>query len=311
MKQKIFTIAIILVFVVGIGIMSYPLVSSMINNSKVDDQVEEYSKLVTDIKSNKEDYSDFFKKAKIYNNSLNSKVIITDPFDEEAYRSIGANYNKVLNVNGKGLMGFVEIPKIDVNLPVYHGTSSKILENYAGHLKNTSMPVGGKGTHAVISAHTGLPDKVFFDNLTDLIKGDIFYMKVLDKTLTYRIDQIKVVLPDETQDLRIIPGEDHVTLLTCTPYGVNTHRLLVRGVRTKYIPADDDSIPIANQTPFEKAFYFMGCKFPYWAVGAVLAGFVLLVVIIVIIIVRKNKKKNSVERKHISDNRKGNKNEKQ
>lgn len=162
------------------------------------------------------------------------------------------------------------------------------------------MPIGGKSTHAVISAHTGFPDQTFFDNLTDLVKGDIFYIKVLDKTLAYKVDQIKVVLPEDTNDLRIIPNEDHVTLLTCTPYGINTHRLLVRGVRTKYVPEEVAKNELVKQAPFEKCFYFLGYKIPYWVAGAVIGGFVLLVVIIVLIAVRKNKKKSSL--KHIDDN---------
>ena len=213
---------------------------------------------------------------------------------------IGAHYNDVLNVDDKGLIGYVVVPRIDVNLPIYHGSSKKVLEKGAGHLQNTSMPIGGKSTHAVISAHTGFPDQTFFDNLTDLVKGDIFYIKVLDKTLAYKVDQIKVVLPEDTNDLRIIPGEDHVTLLTCTPYGINTHRLLVRGVRTKYVPEEVAKNKVVKQAPFEKCFYFLGYKIPYWTAGAIIGGFVLLVVIIVLIAVRKNKKKSSL--KHIDDN---------
>lgn len=298
MKKKLPVIAIILVFIVGLGIMSYPLVSSMINNSKVRADSANYSKIVDNL--NKKDYSKFFKDARKYNKSLTKTAIITDPFDEDAYKAIGAHYNDVLNIDGKGLIGYVKIPRIDVELPIKHGTSKSVLDNYAGHLQNTSMPIGGKSTHSVISAHTGVPGRTFFDNLTELVKGDIFYIKVLDKTLTYKVDQIKVVLPEDTNDLRIIPNEDHVTLLTCTPYGINTHRLLVRGVRTKYVPEEVAKNKLVKQAPFEKCFYFLGYKIPYWVAGAVIGGFVLLVVIIVLIAVRKNKKKSSL--KHIDDN---------
>lgn len=288
MKKKLPVIAIILIFIIGLGIMSYPLVSSMINNSKFKDGMNDYTETVK--KLDKKDYSKLYKSAKKYNHSLTQTSIITDPFDEEAYKAIGAHYNDVLNVDGKGLIGYVVVPRIDVNLPIYHGSSKKVLEKGAGHLQNTSMPIGGKSTHAVISAHTGFPDQTFFDNLTDLVKGDIFYIKVLDKTLAYKVDQIKVVLPEDTNDLRIIPGEDHVTLLTCTPYGINTHRLLVRGVRTKYVPEEVAKNKVVKQAPFEKCFYFLGYKIPYWTAGAIIGGFVLLVVIIVLIAVRKNKK---------------------
>lgn len=298
MKKKLPVIAIILIFIIGLGIMSYPLVSSMINNSKFKDGMNDYTETVK--KLDKKDYSKLYKSAKKYNHSLTQTSIITDPFDEEAYKAIGAHYNDVLNVDDKGLIGYVVVPRIDVNLPIYHGSSKKVLENGAGHLQNTSMPIGGKSTHAIISAHTGFPDQTFFDNLTDLVKGDIFYIKVLDKTLAYKVDQIKVVLPEDTNDLRIIPGEDHVTLLTCTPYGINTHRLLVRGVRTKYVPEEVAKNKVVKQAPFEKCFYFLGYKIPYWTAGAIIGGFVLLVVIIVLIAVRKNKKKSSL--KHIDDN---------
>lgn len=298
MKKKLPVIAIILIFLIGLGVMSYPLVSSMINNSKFKDGMNDYKEIVKKI--DKKDYSKFFLDAKKYNKSLTATSIITDPFDEEAYKAIGAHYNDVLNVDGNGLIGYVVVPRIDVNLPIYHGSSKKVLEKGAGHLQNTSMPIGGKSTHAVISAHTGFPDQTFFDNLTDLVKGDIFYIKVLDKTLAYKVDQIKVVLPEETQDLRIIPYEDHVTLLTCTPYGVNTHRLLVRGVRTKYVPEEVAKAKEVKQAPFEKCFYFLGYKIPYWAAGAVIGGFVLLVVIVVLIVLRKSKKKS--KSKHIDDN---------
>lgn len=298
MKKKLPIIAIILIFIIGLGIMSYPLVSSMINNSKFKDGMNDYTETVK--KLDKKDNTKLFKSAKKYNHSLTQTSIITDPFDEEAYKAIGAHYNDVLNVDGKGLIGYVVVPRIDVNLPIYHGSSKKVLEKGAGHLQNTSMPIGGKSTHAVISAHTGFPDQTFFDNLTDLVKGDIFYIKVLDKTLAYKVDQIKVVLPEDTNDLRIIPNEDHVTLLTCTPYGINTHRLLVRGVRTKYVPEEVAKNKLVKQAPFEKCFYFLGYKIPYWVAGAVIGGFVLLAVIIVLISVRKNKKKSSL--KHIDDN---------
>lgn len=289
MKKKLPIIAIVLIFVIGLGIMSYPLVSSMINNSNFREGMNDYTQAVKEIK--KEDYSKFFADANKYNKSLTTTSIITDPFDEKAYKAIGARYNNVLNVDGKGLIGYVIIPRIDVNLPIYHGSSKKVLENGAGHLRNTSMPIGGKSTHAVISAHTGFPDQTFFDNLTDIVKGDVFYIKVLDKTLAYKVDQIKVVLPEETENLRIIPYEDHVTLLTCTPYGVNTHRLLVRGVRTKYIPEEQAKAKEIKQAPFEKCFYFLGYKIPYWVAGLFIVGFVLVVAIIVIVIVRKNNKR--------------------
>lgn len=297
MKRKLAIFGIILIFVAGIGVMSYPLVSSVINNIDSRNHVEEYTKTTKQMSS--EETLEMFKRAEEYNQSLTNNVIITDPFDEKAYKKIGANYENALNVDGNGLIGYIDIPKINVYLPIYHGTTEKILAKGAGHLQNTSLPVGGESTHSVISAHTAYPGETFFDYLTDMEKGDEFYVHVLDRVLKYEVDSIKVVLPEETDDLRIIRGEDHVTLLTCTPYSINTHRLLVRGKRVAY----DDSKYIttgASAASFgDDGIFFLGYKIPYPAAAIIVVGFVALVVIIVIISLRRSKKK-----KRYTDNNK-------
>lgn len=297
MKRKLAIFGIILIFVAGIGIMSYPLVSSVINNIDSRNHVEEYTKTTKQMSS--EETLEKFKQAEEYNHSLTNNVIITDPFDEKAYKKIGANYENALNVDGNGLIGYIDIPKINVYLPIYHGTTEKILAKGAGHLQNTSLPVGGESTHSVISAHTAYPGETFFDYLTDMQEGDEFYVHVLDRVLKYEVDSIKVVLPEETNDLRVIRGEDHVTLLTCTPYSINTHRLLVRGKRVAY----DDSKYIttgASAASFgDDGIFFLGYKIPYWAAALIVVGFVALVVIAVIISLRRSKKK-----KHYANNNK-------
>lgn len=297
MKRKLAIFGIILIFVAGIGIMSYPLVSSVINNIDSRNHVEEYTKTTKQMSS--EETLEKFKQAEKYNHSLTNNVIITDPFDEKAYKKIGENYENALNVDGNGLIGYIDIPKINVYLPIYHGTTEKILAKGAGHLQNTSLPVGGESTHSVISAHTAYPGETFFDYLTDMQEGDEFYVHVLDRVLKYEVDSIKVVLPEETDDLRVIRGEDHVTLLTCTPYSINTHRLLVRGKRVAY----DDSKYIttgASAASFgDDGIFFLGYKIPYWAAALIVVGFVALVVIAVIISLRRSKKK-----KRHSDNNK-------
>ena len=232
MKRKLAIFGIILIFIAGIGTMSYPLVSSVINNIDSRNHVEEYTKTTKQMSS--EETLEMFKQAEEYNHSLTNNVIITDPFDEKAYKKIGANYENALNVDGNGLIGYIDIPKINVYLPIYHGTAEAILAKGAGHLQNTSLPIGGESTHSVISAHTAYPGETFFDYLTDMEEGDEFYIHVLDRVLKYEVDSIKVVLPEETDDLRVVKGKDYVTLLTCTPYSVNTHRLLVRGKRVEY-----------------------------------------------------------------------------
>ena len=297
MKRKLAIFGIILIFVAGIGVMSYPLVSSVINNIESRNHVEEYTKTTKQMSS--EETLEMFKRAEEYNHSLTNNVIITDPFDEKAYKKIGANYEKALNVDGNGLIGYIDIPKINVYLPIYHGTTDKILAKGAGHLQNTSLPVGGESTHSVISAHTAYPGETFFDYLTDMQEGDEFYVHVLDRVLKYEVDSIKVVLPEKTDDLRVIRGEDYVTLLTCTPYSINTHRLLVRGKRVAY----DDSKYIttgASAASFgDNGIFFLGYKIPYPAAAIIVVGFVALVVIIVIISLRRSKKK-----KRYTDNNK-------
>ena len=304
MKRKLAIFGIILIFIAGIGVMSYPLVSSVINNIESRSHVEEYSKTTKQLSS--EETLEMFKRAEEYNQSLTNNVIITDPFDEKAYKKIGANYENALNVDGNGLIGYIDIPKINVYLPIYHGTTDKILAKGAGHLQNTSLPVGGESTHSVISAHTAYPGETFFDYLTDMQEGDEFYVHVLDRVLKYEVDSIKVVLPEETDDLRVIRGEDHVTLLTCTPYSINTHRLLVRGKRVAY----DDSKYIttgASAASFgDDGIFFLGYKIPYPAAAIIVVGFVALVVIIVIISLRRSKKK-----KRYTDNNKEDITEKQ
>lgn len=306
MKRKLAIFGIILIFVAGIGVMSYPLVSSVINNIESRNHVEEYTKTTKQMSS--EETLEMFKRAEEYNQSLTNNVIITDPFDEKAYKKIGANYENALNVDGNGLIGYIDIPKINVYLPIYHGTTDKILAKGAGHLQNTSLPVGGESTHSVISAHTAYPGETFFDYLTDMQEGDEFYIHVLDRVLKYEVDIIKVVLPEETDDLRVIRGEDHVTLLTCTPYSINTHRLLVRGKRVAY----DDSKYIttgASAASFGgDGIFFLGYKIPYPVAALIVVGFVALVVIIVIISLRRSKKKKRYtdnNKEHITETQDG------
>lgn len=176
-----------------------------------------------------------FLEAQSYNEDLKrSMVQLTDPFQSKQVREENIDYKKILNINDSGIMGYLRIPCIGVELPIYHGTSEEVLEHGIGHLPASSVPIGGKGTHSVLTGHTGLSSARLFTDLTQMKKGNLFFIKVLDRELVYRVDQITVVKPEDTRRLQIIKDEDHVTLVTCTPYGVNDHRLLVRGVRTKY-----------------------------------------------------------------------------
>lgn len=239
-----------------------------------------------------------FAEANTYNQSLISNMILTDPFDEEAYKKIGERYTKVFNAGSDGLMGYIKIPKINVNLPIYHGTSLEVLSKGAGHLENTSLPVGGKGTHSVISAHSAYPTQTFFDYLTEIKEGDSFYIYVLDRVLKYEVDQIKVVLPNDTSNLYIEHDKDYMTLVTCTPYSINTHRLLVRGKRVHYDP--DENVEIGAVSGGEGFLFFFGYRLSYWTIGGIIVGFLFFVVIVVVLLVmltRRRKKKGKYSKK--------------
>ena len=232
MKQKIINIVLILFFLAGLIITLYPVVSDWYISHHQGQVVDNYDKKAAEM--SQKEINDALEKAQEYNRELLGNVVLTDPFDPDAVKKQNEDYDNLLNIAGDGVMGSVEIPSIDVYLPIYHGTDSESLEKGAGHLENSSLPVGGKGTHSIISAHTGLPSAKMFDNLTEVKEGDVFYIHVLNRTLAYEVDQIKVVLPENVSDLLIDKNKDYVTLVTCTPYGINSHRLLVRGTRIPY-----------------------------------------------------------------------------
>ena len=285
MKRYLPIIAIVLIFLIGLGILTYPLISSVINNIGMRNEAKvEYQK-AKDMEP--EEVKKLFDEAEAYNKSLLNTVILTDPFDEEAYEAIGAHYEETFNAGANGLIGFIDIPKINVYLPIYHGVSTEVLERGAGHLDNTAFPIGGKNTHSVISAHSAFPTETFFDYLTDMEEGDLFYIHVLDRVLTYQVDQIKVVLPDNTRDLYVEEGRDLVTLLTCTPYSINSHRLLVRGTRVE----DQDPGDVASVSTGNDYFFLLGYKIPYLTAGIVIAIFLLFVGGVVFILLRLHKKK--------------------
>ena len=216
---------LILAVLIGAGLLAYPGFSDWWNDLHQSRAIAGYVEQVADMSAEKNDQ--IWKEAQAYNKKLTGKsgdrFLLTD---EEK-----AAYERTLNVTGTGIMGYVNIPKIGVSLPIYHGTDPAVLEIAVGHIEGSSLPVGGKGTHCVISGHRGLPSAKLFTDIDQLQEGDTFQLQVLSRTLTYEVDQIRIVLPDELSDLAIDPDKDYCTLVTCTPYGVNTHRLLVRGHR--------------------------------------------------------------------------------
>lgn len=226
-------ILIILLIITGLGIFFYPYVSNWLIEKNASYIIETYDQAVE--ASGNQEIEKEWKKAKEYNDSLEGTVL-KDPFIEGSGMALQDNYKELLNIDG--IMGYVEIPAIDVKLSIFHGTSDATLQKGIGHLEGSSLPIGGSGTHAILTGHTGLSKAKFFTDLVELKEGERFYLRILDKTLAYLVDQIKVVEPENTKDLQSISGKDYVTLLTCTPYGVNSHRLLVRGVRTEYHPEE-------------------------------------------------------------------------
>ena len=225
MRKNLSTIILILIFLVGLSVMLYPSVSDAVNRKHQSRAVAGYAEEVEQLSD--ADYQTYFDAADAYNRQLN-----TTP--NAFYKpDLVSGYAQTLDISGTGIMGYITIPKISVELPIYHGTDEGVLQVAAGHLEGSSLPVGGAGTHAVISAHRGLPSAKLFTNLDELEVGDRFTITVLNRVLTYEVDQISIVLPTETDLLQPVEGKDYVTLMTCTPYGINTHRLLVRGRRVE------------------------------------------------------------------------------
>ena len=223
MKKSKIGLFLVLMLLVGVCGLLYPSVSQYWNSRTQSKAVSNYQDILASIKP--EDYSKYFEEAHQYNKELSAlNFPLTD------YRQL-TNYEQILNVSGNGVMGFITIPKIGVEIPIYHSIRSEVLNIACGHMEGTSLPIGGESTHAVLSAHRGLPHAKLFTDLDKMEVGDTFQITILDQLLTYQVDQIKVVRPSEIDDVQIIPGEDLCTLLTCTPYGINSHRLLVRGTR--------------------------------------------------------------------------------
>lgn len=216
-----------IIMIIGIGLMLYPSITNLVNEGHQTVAIADYNK-VTESLSEKE-------KEKIWNEALEYNQLLSSNNVMHLNKTNEAAYQKTLNITGTGIMGYIKIPKCNIELPIYHGTSKEILQVGVGHLEGTSLPVGGKGTHCAVSGHTGLPSSKMFNNITELKEGDLFMIKTLGKTLTYKVDNIKVVLPNDAKSITRVPGKDYCTLITCTPYGVNSHRLLVRGHRTKNI----------------------------------------------------------------------------
>ncbi|MDI6679991.1 class C sortase [Bacillus wiedmannii] len=271
MKRKIIFGCI---FSLGLGVFLYPTVSNWLATRTHYSQVSWYDKKVKSLQ--KKELERRGKEADADNKQVqHSHQTFEDPFAEKEKRD-GKSYADALNIGD--VMGYVEIPKIKVKLPIYPGTSEEVLSRGVGHLDKSSLPVGGKGTHTILTGHRGLPSALLFTDLDKMKESDVFYIHSLDKVLAYQVDQIKVVLPSETEDLLIVNDQDYATLLTCTPYGVNTHRLLVRGHRILYEPKGK-----------EKATASAPSMLGDWKVITLISA--ILVILLLLILVKRRKKK--------------------
>ena len=280
MKKNKSTIILILVFFVGLSVMLYPTISDYVNQRNQSRAVASYAQDVDNMTD--ADYSGYFDAADAFNAQVAANEYALYRPDQLT------GYADTLDITGTGIMGYITIAKIGVELPIYHGTSDSVLQIAAGHLEGSSLPVGGTSTHAVISAHRGLPSAKLFTNLDQLEVGDTFTITVLDRVLTYEVDKISIVLPTETDELKIAEGKDYVTLMTCTPYGINTHRLLVRGKRIenaenqKHIRVTADALRIE----------------PIIVAPALAVPMLLVVLVVMLAVPHLRKRKNQREENH-------------
>lgn len=271
MKKHLSSIILVFIFFVGLSVMLYPMISDYVNSKTQTRAIANYDAVLSEMKQ--ENYDEMFAQAEQYNEQLRENP---DSF----YRPEEVEgYWELLDVGGTGIMGYISIEKIKVELPIYHGTDEGVLQIAAGHLEGTSLPIGGESNHSVLSAHRGLPSAKLFTNLDELELGDKFSITILNQRMTYEVDQIRIVEPSEVEELKIVEGEDYCTLMTCTPYGINSHRLLVRGRRCE----TDEQKPV---------IYIAGDAYridPIIVIPVVAAPMLLILLIVLLVKYRKRK----------------------
>lgn len=278
-------LAILLIFG-GVAVFFYPNVSNYFAEKNQVEIIRKYDEMV--VKIDEQGLKDEWQRAQIYNENLAGDPV-HDPFVAGSGYALPTNYTSVLNITDDGIMAYISIPKISVYLPIYHGTSSETLEKGVGHIQSTSLPIGGQSTHCVLTGHTGLPSAELFTRLDELNIGDIFYIHVLNEVLTYKVYETKIILPDEIGELQINSKNDYITLVTCTPYGVNTHRLLVKAERTEYEEydnPDDNTTQNLEIVEQKNNYYLTGIE-----IG--ITVLVILFVLIIILIILKKYKNNT------------------
>lgn len=266
------TVFLVLLLLAGVSLLLYPSLSDYWNSMHQTRAIASYAETVSQLDTAQ--YDEMWKAAQDYNRSLAQRETAFALTDEQK-----AAYESLLDVSGLGVMGYIEIPEIDCSLPIYHGTEESVLQVAVGHLEWSNLPVGGEGTHCVLSGHRGLPSAKLFTNLDKLAVGDTFLLRVLDEVLTYEVDQILIVEPEQVDALGIVSGEDYCTLVTCTPYGINTHRLLVRGHRVENTPEAARMHVTADATQFDPLL-----------VAPVLAIPVLLLLLMILLVPKRRRK---------------------
>ena len=266
------TAFLVLLLLAGVSLLLYPSLSDYWNSMHQTRAIASYAETVSQLDTAQ--YDEMWKAAQDYNRSLAQRETAFALTDEQK-----AAYESLLDVSGLGVMGYIEIPEIDCSLPIYHGTEESVLQVAVGHLEWSNLPVGGEGTHCVLSGHRGLPSAKLFTNLDKLAVGDTFLLRVLDEVLTYEVDQILIVEPEQVDALGIVPGEDYCTLVTCTPYGINTHRLLGRGHRVENTPEAARMHVTADATQFDPLL-----------VAPVLAIPVLLLLLMILLVPKRRRK---------------------
>lgn len=266
------TVFLVLLLLAGVSLLLYPSLSDYWNSMHQTRAIASYAETVSQLDTAQ--YDEMWKAAQDYNRSLAQRETAFALTDEQK-----AAYESLLDVSGLGAMGYIEIPEIDCSLPIYHGTEESVLQVAVGHLEWSNLPVGGEGTHCVLSGHRGLPSAKLFTNLDKLAVGDTFLLRVLDEVLTYEVDQILIVEPEQVDALGIVPGEDYCTLVTCTPYSINTHRLLVRGHRVENTPEAARMHVTADATQFDPLL-----------VAPVLAIPVLLLLLMILLVPKRRRK---------------------
>lgn len=290
------TLISIIMFLLGLLIFFYPTISNYLANKQYEKAINLYNKEFE--QTSEEDLSHELELAEKYNKSLNG-VEVRDPFIPGVGYALPDNYQDVLNIFGTGVMGYIEIPKISLKIPIYHGSEEKVLSKGIGHLENSSLPIGGVGNNPILTGHRGLPSAELFTRLDELSNNDVIYIRVLNKDLAYKVEKIFTILPKEINKLKKYPDKDMITLITCTPYGVNTHRLIVQAIRTDYIEEEKEDINPVTIIKLSESLIIRLIGIPL--------GLILLFIIIIIYRKKKaisKKEKTQIKKKRVNSNKK-------